>query len=256
MRLRVGDRVFAPRVWAALLSAAALAVCVSLGWWQIGRAREKQALIDAFARGTRSSVQLTADLRVDTLPRYQHVRVLGHYEPARQVLLDNMPSHDGQPGYRVLTPFRRQGAARALLLVDRGWVPLGVSRAVQPNVQVGSEFRAVAGRLDGLPEPGVRVGTAGVAGDTHWPRVLNFPRPADVEQALGVRVESRILLLDPAAPDGFERVWRPSLGFGPERHLGYAIQWFALALVVIVAFVALSIQRIEAIPSPGSESPQ
>ena len=81
MRLRAGDRVFAPRAWVALLTAVAVAACVSLGWWQIGRAREKQALIDSFARGTRTSVQLTPDVRVDELPRYQHLRALGHYEP-------------------------------------------------------------------------------------------------------------------------------------------------------------------------------
>jgi surfeit locus 1 family protein len=52
-----------------------------------------------------------------------------------------------------------------------------------------------------------------------------------------------LLLLDAGAPDGFEREWRPAMRFGPERHLGYAIQWFALALALTVIFVALSLQR-------------
>jgi surfeit locus 1 family protein len=242
MRVRIGNRVFAPRASGALLTAAALAAFVSLGWWQIGRAREKQAMIDSFARGTDTSVRLSRDVTVAELPRFQHVRAEGFYDSAHQVLLDNMPSQTGQPGYRVLTPFRREGSAR-LLLVDRGWVPLGGSRAVLPEVMVDGAYRAVSGRLDQLPEPGVRVGDAGVAGDTHWPRVLNFPRQSDLEKVLDARVEARILLLDPAAPDGYERVWRPSLGFGPERHLGYAIQWFALAIVALVSFVALSLQR-------------
>ena len=242
MRVRVGNRVFAPRAWATLLTAVALAAFVSLGWWQIGRGREKQALMDSFARGTQSSVELRSDVSIDQLPRYQHLRAEGRYEPAYQVLLDNMPSQAGRPGYRVLTPFRRQGSDR-LLLVDRGWVSLGESRDALPPVGVTAEHRAVSGRLDQLPVPGVRVGTATTPGDQRWPRVMNFPRQADIEQALGAPVESRILLLDPAAPDGFERVWRPAVGFGPERHLGYAIQWFALALVAVVIFVALSMQR-------------
>mgnify|MGYP003492815404 CR=1 FL=1 len=50
-------------------------------------------------------------------------------------------------------------------------------------------------------------------------------------------------LLDAGVPDGFERKWRPALGFGPERHLGYAVQWFAFALVAIVMFVALNLKR-------------
>lgn len=243
MSLRIAGRVFAPRPWAVLLTAAALGAFVSLGWWQIGRGREKQALVESFARGTQSSVELADDVAVDDLPRYQHVRAVGHYEPARQILIDNMPSQAGRPGYRVLTPFVREGAER-LLLVDRGWVPLGQSREQLPRIDdVSADRRAVAGRLDQLPAPGVRVGEAGTPGDRRWPRVLNFPQPADLEHALGRPIESRIVLLDPAAPDGYERVWRPSLNFGPERHLGYAIQWFALAIVALVLFVALSLQR-------------
>jgi surfeit locus 1 family protein len=243
MRVPIGNRVFAPRAWATLLTAVAVAAFVSLGWWQVGRAREKQALVESFARGTQTSVELLADVTVDELPRYQHLRAEGRYEPAYQVLLDNMPSQSGRPGYRVLTPFRRQGSDR-LLLVDRGWVPLGTSREALPVIGVTAEHRAVSGRLDQLPVPGVRVGEATTPGDERWPRVMNFPRQADLEQALGSPVESRILLLDPAAPDGYERAWRPSVGFGPERHLGYAIQWFALALVAVIIFIALSLQRV------------
>ncbi|HET9694426.1 MAG TPA: SURF1 family protein [Steroidobacteraceae bacterium] len=249
MRLRIANRVFAPRAWAVLVTAAALATFVSLGWWQIGRGREKQALVESFARGTQTSVDLVGDVGVDELPRYQHVRATGHYDPSRQILIDNMPSQAGRPGYRVLTPFVREGADR-LLLVDRGWVPLGESREVLPRVDVAAEHRAVAGRLDHLPAPGVRVGQSGSPGDARWPRVLNFPRTQDVEQALGQPVESRIVLLDPAAPDGYERVWRPALQFGPERHLGYAVQWFALAIAVLAIFIALSLQRVP--PNAGA----
>jgi len=243
MSLRIGSREFAPRPWAVVATIAALAAFVSLGWWQIGRGREKQAMIESFQRGTQSSVELQGSVTVDELPRYQHVRAEGHYQPERQILLDNMPSQAGKPGFRVLTPFKRDGSER-LLLVDRGWVPLGDSRANLPPVFVSPEFRAVSGRLDELPAPGVRVGEAGVAGDTRWPRLLNFPRQRDVEQVLGARVEPRIVLLDPAAPNGYERVWRPAMRFGPERHLGYAVQWFALALAALIVFIALSLRRV------------
>ena len=253
MSLRIANREFAPRLWAALLTVAVLATAVALGWWQVGRAREKQAMITSFQRGTQSSVELKGDITVGELPRYQHVRVEGRYEPERQVLIDNMPSQVGRPGFRVLTPFRREGSER-LLLVDRGWVSLGATRQDLPPVFVSPEFRAVSGRLDTLPAPGVRVGDAGVAGDTSWPRVLNFPQQQDIEEVLGAKVESRIVLLDPAAPNGFERIWRPAMQFGPERHLAYAIQWFAFAIVALIILIALSLRRIPGAASAPADS--
>jgi len=108
---------------------------------------------------------------------------------------------------------------------------------------VTDRMREAAGRLDQLPVPGIRVGVAGAAGDTKWPRVLLFPTAADLEQVYGEPVESRIVLLDADQPDGYERAWRPALEFPPERHLGYAVQWLALAAVSIVLFIALSTQR-------------
>jgi surfeit locus 1 family protein len=246
----VGRRRFAPQAWAVVLTALLVAAFVSLGWWQLGRAREKRAMLESFEHGTTSSVALDGAV-IDVLPRYQHVSADGRYEPGRQILLDNMPSSAGQPGYRVLTPLHRGGAER-ILLVDRGWVPLGATRQQLPVVTVQTGVRSVAGRLDQLPVPGVRVGSAQAPGEMGWPRVLNFPTQADVETALGQAVESRILLLDASSPDGYQRDWRPSVGFPPERHLGYAIQWFALAVTLVVIFVALSLKSATAEGSNGT----
>ena len=246
MSLRIGNREFAPPAWGVALAALGLAVFVSLGCWQLGRASEKQALFDAFMQGGRETVDASG-LGLDELARYQHVRLRGSYDATRQVLLDNMPSATGRPGYRVLTPFVRADG-RGWVLVDRGWVPLGATRAALPDVAVGEREREVSGILDVLPIPGVRVGPAAAPGSAGWPRVLLFPTEADVESALGVDVESRIVLLDAGAPEGFERKWRPALGFGPERHLGYAIQWFAFALVAMVIFVAVNLRRVGAEP--------
>lgn len=250
MSVRIGNREFAPRPWAVLLTGVALAAFVSLGYWQLGRAREKQALIEGFIAGNRTSVDATG-LGFDELARYQHVRLRGSYDGTRQILLDNMPSaKTGRPGFRVLTPLERADG-RGWLLVDRGWVPLGSTREQLPDVSVGPGEREVRGRLDRLPIPGLRLGAATTPGEQGWPRIMNFPVEADVEAALGVEVESRIVLLDPDLDGGYEREWRPSLGFGPERHLGYAIQWFAAALAAVVIFTALSLRRLR----PAGEDP-
>lgn len=237
-------RRFAPPMWSVLLTAAALCAFVSLGTWQLGRAREKRALLDEFVAGSRETLDANGRDFAD-LGRFQRVRLKGRYDAARQILLDNMPSARGQPGYHVVTPFDRADG-RGWVLVDRGWVPLGTTRAQLPNLTVGIAEREVSGVLDRLPEPGLRLGPAAEPGAAGWPRVLLFPTETDVEAALGFEVGPRIILLDADTADGYEREWHPSLGFGPGRHLGYAIQWFAFAAVAVVIFVAVNLR-----PRPG-----
>jgi surfeit locus 1 family protein len=249
MSLRIGNRTFAPRAWAAALTCAAIATFVSLGNWQLARAREKQALTLAFEAGRSGTVDVYGR-SFDVLPRYQHVRLRGRYDAARQILLDAMPSADGRPGYRVLTPLERADG-RGRVLVDRGWLPLGRSRDELPAVAIATGEREVSGILDVLPVPGLRVGPATAPGNESWPRVMLFPTEDDVESALGADVESRVILLDADASDGYERRWRPAIGFSPERHLGYAIQWFAFAVVAVVIFVALSLSPVSSAEERG-----
>ena len=243
MRLVIGQREFAPRPWAALATVPVLALFVSLGFWQIDRAEEKRNLVTEFAAG-REILTVGPGVDIADLPRYQRIRLAGRYDPGRQVLLDNMPSAGGAPGYRVLTPLIRADGG-GIVLVDRGWVPLGPSRDELPDVAVHGGERLVSGRLDRLPVPGLRLGSAAASEEEkEWPRVLNFPLRAEVEGELGVPVAERIMLLDAELPDGYERKWQPSAGFGPARHLGYAIQWFALALTLVVLFVVLSLRPV------------
>ena len=66
---------------------------------------------------------------------------------------------------------------------------------------------------------------------------------------LGYPLQPALILLEPATPDGYERDWQPRFGgFGPERHYGYAAQWFALAAALVILYLAASTSR-----SPPSE---
>lgn len=239
----IGNRRFAAPWWAFALTMAGIALFLRLGIWQLDRAGQKRALEAQFRAGTQSTVALHADA-IDALPRYQHVRATGRYDVEHQILLDNMPSAQGRPGYRVLTPLDIDGA---WLLVDRGWVPAGPTRADLPDVTTGLDAgpRTVKGRLDELPRPGLRLGENVDVPQGEWPRVQNFPTMAEVERALGRPVLPRILLLDPTEPDGYERVWEARLRVGPERHIGYAVQWFAFAALAVIVFVVVNLRRDE-----------
>lgn len=240
MRICVAGRRFAPSVFATALLVLGLAAFIRLGLWQLDRAEEKQTLIERYESGGEDTVLLTAGAVAD-LPLYQHVRARGHYDAAHQILLDNMPSEHGQPGYRVVTPFELEGGGT--LLVDRGWVAIGRTRQDLPPVAVETQPREIAGRYDTLPRPGIVLAAAESARAVTWPQVMNYPQQSQIEAALGRPVLSGLVLLDPDRPDGYERAWQARFQFGPDRHLAYAVQWFALAAAAIVIYLIVSFRR-------------
>ncbi len=241
MRIRIGNRRYAPGLIPTLAVATLVPVMVALGVWQLDRAEAKRALVAAFAAGGSETVALTDTDPAGVVTRYQHASASGHYDGARQILLDNMPSATGRPGYQVLTPFVLENGG--LLLVNRGWLPLGSSRSELPEVSVRGNRRSIRGRMDRLPEPGIRL-EAPLDPSPRWPRVLNYPTMAQLQALLGEHLASAILLLDADEPDGFERAWRLRLGVPAERHIAYAAQWFALALALVVIHFVTSLERI------------
>ncbi|HZF18008.1 MAG TPA: SURF1 family protein [Steroidobacteraceae bacterium] len=239
MALLIAQRTFEPRLWSTLLVIALAAVFIALGRWQLSRADYKRALFAEFASGSDATMSLGAAGSKE-LRRYQHVSAAGEFDDSHQVLLDNMTDGE-QAGFRVLTPFLL--ADGRTVLVDRGWFALGRSRTDWPVLKVAAGPREIRGRIDELPVPGIRISAdVSEATPSAWPKLMNFPRLADLELALGRRLYPRIVLLDANQPDGFRRDWTPP-GFAPERHIAYAVQWFGMALTLGVLYVIMNLRK-------------
>jgi surfeit locus 1 family protein len=238
--MKIGSRIFTPRPLTTFITLVVLAGLLSLGRWQLQRAAEKQVLFDQFSRGADATRAI--DSTTPPLPRYQHVEVRGHYDGSRQILIDNMTNADGRAGYFVITPFLLTDGA--WLLVNRGWVPVGTSRSVLPEVGVPGDSRVLRGRADHLPAAGIQMGER-VRLQGPYPAVANFPSVAEITQLLNESPWSRaseVVLLDADQPDGYVRQWQAP-GFPPVRHIAYAVQWFGLALALIIIYIVTNVRR-------------
>jgi surfeit locus 1 family protein len=220
---------------------ALLALFLLLGNWQLERAQEKRALLQHLQEQSRQPVRdLPSTLEDPQQWRYRRVRVSGYFDDAHQFLLDNQVSR-GQVGLQVITPLRMEHAQQAVL-IDRGWVPLGRDRRHVPDIQATGQRVELTGtvyvpyknpyHLGGLDE-----------GQSDWPRMIQYLDFQAIPQRLGYPVLPLTIRLDPGTPHGYRREW-PDIPFTPERHLGYAIQWFALAAVLVVIYLALNIRRV------------
>ena len=248
LRVNLGNRSLqAPWGMVALAVGGAL-LFAQLGRWQWHRAAEKRAYAAAFAAGSLHSAPLGTQ-STSALPRYARVSVSGAYEAEHQFLLDNI-IHHGQAGYEVLTPFRLLDGR--VLLVNRGWVPLPHGRRDQlPDlalrVREADESpppHALSGRLDALPVAALASGRVAPGSDDTWPKRTSFPTMAQLSASLHCAVEVQQLLLAADQPQGYARDWQPaSAGFGPERHLSYAIQWWGLGALSLFLFFFLNIKR-------------
>lgn len=242
MSIKIGSRIFSPTVFTTLLTMALIVLLISLGRWQLRRADEKRVLYESFAAG--ADATLSVDLATPRLRRYQHVEAGGHYDQSRQVLIDNMMNGE-RAGYYVITPFALTGGG--WLLVNRGWVPLGASRAERPAIPVAGDTRRVRGRADNMPSPGIQMGTKAQLAPP-YPVVAGFPSHADIARLLGESswtAAADLVLLDPGQPDGYVRNWSAP-GFPPIRHIAYAVQWFALALTLFVIYIVTNLRRAHA----------
>jgi surfeit locus 1 family protein len=237
--IQFGNRTFEPRLFTTLLAIGLIAMLVSLGRWQLHRAAEKRALFDSFAAASAAAQPI--DLRSPKVPRYSRVEAVGRYDETRQVLIDNMVEAE-RAGYFVITPFALQGGG--WVLVNRGWVPLGQSRAARPAIPVAGDLRTIHGRADNLPSPGIRLGVPAPLAPP-YPVVAAYPTREDVAQLLKESdwaTAADLILLDAGEPDGYVRRWTPP-GFPPMRHIGYAVQWFGLALTLAVIYVVTNFRR-------------
>jgi surfeit locus 1 family protein len=102
----------------------------------------------------------------------------------------------------------------------------------------------IRGRAGQLPRVGIRAGEAFADSGGEWPRIANWPTIDELSASLGRDVLPLVLLADPEPGSTLIRRWQPQQA-GPMRHIGYAFQWFALALaVVVVAVVVYRRQRM------------
>lgn len=195
-----------------------------LGVWQISRGLEKRAQQEAFDAQTGfTSWSDGVEVRA-----FQGLKATGRFDADRQFLLENIIVNS-QVGYYVVTPLRVADEA-PLLLVNRGWIAQSVPDEDPSRIDVGADRQTVLGRAGALPRAGYRMGEA-IPAAPGWPKQALYPTLEDAAAALGEPVQPFVLLLDPEEDNGFVRQWVPEK-MGPGRHYAYALQWFAMGLVL------------------------
>ncbi|MEM1200667.1 MAG: SURF1 family protein [Pseudomonadota bacterium] len=211
---------------------AALAILVGLGTWQLQRLAWKEGLIAHLeTRLAAAPVSLPATLTQES--DFLRVKLRGTYDHAKAQYFYTL--NKGEIGWRVLTPF--QPASGAPVMVDRGYVP-DAQKPLAAADQGGPVEVVGAVRLEYLPKVLFTPDNDPGANSWYW-----FDLAA-VRTATGT-AELRPMVLQLDTPDHSGQ-WPAAAALSPElsnKHFGYALTWFGLAITLLGVYIALIIQE-------------
>lgn len=218
-------RVVTPLNWKIIgLAAVLLPVLVSLGFWQLERADEKRDILSKLEQ--QQSLLPVALSNLDSTSRYRSVIIQGEFDNNHYFLLDNRV-HSGRPGYEVLVPFLDQSGVN--VLVNRGWVEAPLYRNQLPAVEA-INARVIANGTIYFPLEQPKTFPVSAAG---WPKVIQTVQMDQLAEQLGKPLESYTVRLAEYQPGSLVIDW-PAVNVQPEKHTAYAVQWFAMALALLV----------------------
>lgn len=200
-----------------------------LGGWQLQRAEQKRVWLQQLDDAPATTV-------TGALERLEHydwvpVRLEIELVPLKVFLLDNR-TRRGRAGYEVVVPIRVDEGN--WWLGSLGWVAAPPRRDQLPEVELSRRWL----RVDGvLSRPLESVTLAASQVEPGWPRRIQSLDIQQIREVLAEPVEPLVLHLKTTVSEAILPRESIYTGIEPERHLGYAVQWFGLALALVVWLV-------------------
>ncbi|CAM3092121.1 SURF1 family protein [Vibrio rarus] len=230
---------------ATVLTVALFVVLVKLGFWQLSRGEEKQHLEQQLltrdqmpALSIEQVVSFAAQSNVTGYPLT--VAVTAQSQPL--IYLDNV-THDSKVGYRVLQPMSVsvEGESR-LLLVELGFINAAVTRDTLPAVTAinSQEQQTFSGRV-------YQKSANPLSHDVMAEQMATSIRIQNLNlQQLAVILEKPLLgfVFQPSViPDSdLPMLWSP-YPMTSQKHFGYALQWFSMAIVYAVLVILFVLRK-------------
>ena len=230
-----------------LLGLAICSIMIGLGYWQLSRADQKQAILDQVQQRSAIDPVSLASILPQLSPSgseqsltnfneltYRQVFTDGQYAADQSAFIDNKVLAS-RVGYKLLTPFKIADSAW-WILVDRGWLSVGESRATLPQFSTDSAMVRLSGRLNMPPaQPPLWNDRYPVSKGSVW----QYLPISDYAQQMKLNLLPLVLELAPTQSSEIDqnllRQWSAIDDQWVAKHQGYAFQWFAMAFAFFIA---------------------
>jgi len=238
--MQIGNKTFKPGLIPTIVTLLILPVLLRLGFWQLDRKKEKRGLIELFKQQNESGPLFIKDtIKLDKKLNYRTAQVAGKYNSGKQIFIDNK-IYQGKTGVYVMTPFKLKDSEYSIL-VNRGWVPMGIDRLTLPKIKTTTDTLTLSGKIKTLGKKPFMVGDQ-FQSNEGWPALMQWVSLTDIENKSGLKLLPYIFLLDEKEQSGYIRNWKPVV-MQPEKSTSYAVQWFALALALTIIYIVVNLKN-------------
>lgn len=213
----------------------AAALFARLGFWQLARLHAKvQRNVSIAAQQSAQSVEFASLPRDTALAHYRRATASGRFDFDQELVL-SARTHEGSPGVDLVTPLRLAGSDTAVL-VDRGWVYSPDGASVDRARWREPDAATVTGYVEQYAPD---AGTTTFRTD---PRVVRRITRREATSRIPYPLAPYYLVQtgDTASSHPVRREM-PALDEGPHR--GYAIQWFAFAVIALAGAVVVAVRE-------------
>ncbi len=218
--------------WPTVFFLALFLLLINLGFWQLRRYHYKENLLQEFHLAIKASPASLDDILALKNPEFRRIQISGHYINSKTILLANQFAQH-QSGYDVITPLMISADNKAVL-IDRGWV--STQTAANPNLmQADQQLINLTGYVK-FPYQHVFILGPTVLNPNQFPLQVQKIDLKTLSQATQLNLYPFIIRLSKTEPNGFYREWVITTVM-PERHMAYAVQWFLMAIVLIIIYL-------------------
>ena len=223
----------------------AIAFCgfIVLGFWQIDRADQKNVLNSNYTdRQQEAIIVLDKNNVIDEKSSllWRKVEFEGSFINKQNIILDNQIFNQ-IAGFNIITPFKIKGSD-SLVLINRGWHPNLKNRETLPIINEISDERILQGHIASFPVSGIKLGKNNI--ETLNSQIFRFQRldAAELNYFFSAKMMPYMIYLDPIIDKelyGNFKLPAPD----SQKNYGYAFQWFAFAITLLIIFIRLSMKR-------------
>ena len=221
----------------SILIVATIVFLTSLGFWQLDRANEKRAIEASIQKANTGIVELISDENRLLEKEYYQVRLKGQYQSNKQFIYDNQIV-DQVSGYYVLTPFKLESQP-STIIINRGFIPWNGDREKLADVSIKKTKSEIKVQIS---KPIKRIELKSSEIGNNFPVLIQAVDLVKMSELAGIDFSSMVGLLDASMDDGFVRKWEPYTG-SIEKHIGYAVQWFLMAIVLGIIGIRIAIKQ-------------